>query len=298
MLFSQPRLALSSSALISSLLAACLLTITSHSYAHGLAPVSGLLTPESVVQAADGKIYVSEINGFGQDGDGQIRVIDHGKTSVLIQGLDDPKGLVLIGNDLYIADKTRVLRVALNQPTASAEVFLAATDFPTVPQFLNDLSADANGNLYISDSGDILGSGKGGIIYKVTPQRQLSLLLDGSIDARILAPNGLLADAKGEHLLLVDFTSGVLYNYNLLTKKLDEVASGLGGGDGIVKQANGTIYVSDWKAGKVFRIDPQHKVTLIKEGYQSAADIALTQDDHHLLVPDMKAGKLDIIDLR
>jgi hypothetical protein len=127
MLFFHPR-----RALISTLAAACLLTITSHSHAHGLAPVSGLLTPESVVQAADGKIYVSEINGFGQDGDGQIRVIDHGQTSVLVQGLDDPKGLVLIGNDLYIADKTRVLRVALNQSPASAEVFLAATDFSGV----------------------------------------------------------------------------------------------------------------------------------------------------------------------
>lgn len=284
--------------LISTVMAALLMTLASHSHAHGLEPVSELLTPESVVQAADGKIYVSEINGFGQDGDGQIRVIDHGKSSVLVKGLDDPKGLVIIGTDLYIADKSRVLRVSLAQPTATAEVFLAATDFPKVPQFLNDLSADANGNLYISDSGDILGTGKGGAIYKVTPQRGLSLLLDGTIDARILAPNGLLADAKGEQLLLVDFTSGVLYNYHLQTKKLDEVASSLGGGDGIVKQANANIYVSDWKSGKVYRVDPQHKVSLIKEGYQSAADIALTQDDHHLLVPDMKAGKLDIIELR
>ena len=284
--------------LISAVLTVLLVTLTSTSHAHGLEPVSGLLTPESVVQAADGKIYVSEINGFGQDGDGQIRVIDHGKSSVLTQGLDDPKGLVIIGNDLYIADKSRVLRISLNQTGATTEVFLAATDFPKVPQFLNDLSADANGNLYISDSGDILGRGKGGAIYKVTPQRQLSLLLDGNIDARILAPNGLLADAKGEHLLLVDFTSGVLYNYNQVTKKLEEVANGFGGGDGIVKQANGNIYVSDWKNGKVFRVDPQHKVNLIKEGYQSAADIALTQDDHHLLVPDMKAGRLEIIDLR
>ncbi|HWU65539.1 MAG TPA: SMP-30/gluconolactonase/LRE family protein [Methylophilus sp.] len=284
--------------LFSSILASFLMITGSTGYSHGLEPVSGLLTPESAVQAADGKIYVSEINGFGQDGDGQIRVIDHGKSSVLVQGLDDPKGLVIIGNDLYIADKSRVLRIALNQETASAEVFLAATDFPKVPQFLNDLSADANGNLYISDSGDILGTGKGGAIYKVTPQRKLSLLLDGNIDARILAPNGLLADAKGEHLLLVDFTSGVLYNYNQVTKKLEELANGFGGGDGIVKQANGNIYVSDWKNGKVFRVDPQHKVSLIKEGYQSAADIALTQDDHHLLVPDMKAGKLEIIDLR
>ena len=282
----------------SALLTTLTLGTTSAACAHGLAPVSGLLTPESVVQAADGKIYVSEINGFGQDGDGQIRVIDHGKSAVWLQGLDDPKGLVIIGNDLYIADKTRVLRAALDKQPARAEVVLAASDFPKTPQFLNDLSADANGNLYISDSGDILGSGKGGAIYQLTPQRQLNLLLDGTIDARILAPNGLLADAKGEHLLLVDFTSGVLYHYDLTLKTLSEIASGFGGGDGIVRQANGHIYVSDWKSGKVYKVNAQHAVSLLKEGYQSAADIALSQDDHHLLVPDMKAGKLDIIDLR
>jgi sugar lactone lactonase YvrE len=280
------------------LLASSLSLTSLVTYAQPLEPVKGLLTPESVVQAADGKIYVSEINGFGQDGDGQIRVLDHGQSSILVKGLDDPKGLVIIGNDLYIADKTRVLRVALNQPGATAEVFLSANEFTQPPQFLNDLAADANGNLYISDSGDILGTGKGGAIYKVSPQRQVTLLLDGKIDERILAPNGLLADAKGEHLLLVDFTSGVLYSYDMAGKSLQEIARGFGGGDGLVRQANGTIYVSDWKSGKIFRVDAQHKVTLIKQGYQSAADIALSQDDHHLLVPDMKAGVLDILPLR
>lgn len=283
--------------LISSVVATALFAVSSLSHAHGIEPVSGLLTPESVIQAADGKLYISEINEFGKDGDGQIRVIDHGKSSVLVQGLDDPKGLAIIGNDLFIADKNRIWRVALNQSPAKAEVHIAANEFPQLPQFLNDLAADANGNLYVSDSGDILGSGKGGIIYKITPQRKLTLLLDGKADARVLAPNGLLADAKGEHLLMVDFTSGVLYDYDLPGKRLQEVASGFGGGDGIVKQANGTVYVSDWKAGKVYRVEG-NKAVLVKDGYQSAADIALSQDGHHLLVPDMKAGALDVIQLR
>jgi sugar lactone lactonase YvrE len=282
---------------ISSLLAAVLFSLSSYSQAHGLEPVKGLLTPESVIQAADGKLYVSEINEFGKDGDGQIRVIDHGKTSVLVQGLDDPKGLTIIGTDLFVADKSRVLRVLLNQSPAKAEVYIAATEFPQVPQFLNDLAADANGNLYVSDSGDIMGTGKGGAVYKITPQRKLTLVIDGKADPRVLAPNGLLADAKGEHLLIVDFTSGILYNYDFAVRKLQEVASGFGGADGIVRQANGTIYVSDWKNGKVYRVD-NNKAVLLKDGYQSAADIALSQDDHHLLVPDMKAGALDVIQLK
>lgn len=265
--------------------------------AHGLEPVTGLLTPESVIQAADGKIYVSEINGFGQDGDGQIRVIDHGKTTVFVQGLDDPKGLAIVGPDLFVADRTRIWRIPLTQAPAVAEVYLAAEVFPQAPQFLNDLTADANGNLYVSDSGDILGSGKGGAIYRISPQRTLTLLIDGHTDERIQAPNGLLADAKGEHLLVVDFTSGILYDYDLVARKLGQIADGFGGGDGIVKQANGTIYVSDWKSGSIYRV-VHNKATLVKGGYQSAADIALSQDDHHLLVPDMKAGLVDILNLR
>ena len=122
-------------------------------------------------------------------------------------------------------------------------------------------------------------------------------MIDGKADPRVLAPNGLLADAKGEHLLIVDFTSGILYNYDLAARKLQEIASGFGGADGIVRQANGTVYVSDWKNGKVYRVD-SNKSVLLKDGYQSAADIALSQDDHHLLVPDMKAGALDVIRLK
>lgn len=281
---------------IPSLLTALLLSVGSHSQAHGLDPVNGLLTPESVVQAADGKIYVSEINEFGKDGDGQIRVIDHGKSAVLVQGLDDPKGLTIIGNDLFVADKNRIWRVTLDQSPAKAEVYIPASAFPQIPQFLNDLAADANGNLYVSDSGDIMGTGKGGAVYKIPPQGKPALLIDGQADARILAPNGLLADAKGEHLLIVDFTSGILYDYDVASRRLQEIASGFGGADGLVRQANGTIYISDWKAGKVYRVD-NHKAVLVKDGYQSAADIALSQDGHHLLVPDMKAGVVDVIQL-
>ena len=62
--------------------------------------ISGLKMPESVVQGQDGKIYVSEINGFGKDGDGQITVIENGKARVFTSGLDDPKGLVIIGLSL------------------------------------------------------------------------------------------------------------------------------------------------------------------------------------------------------
>src|SRR3990167_9346610 len=107
--------------------------------------ITGLKTPESAVAGRDGRIYVSEINEFGKDGDGQISVIDKdGKATVFATGMDDPKGLAMIGKDLYVADKARILKVA---PDGKWQVFAAADAFPATPQFFNDLESDRQGNL-------------------------------------------------------------------------------------------------------------------------------------------------------
>lgn len=259
--------------------------------------ITGLKMPESVVQAKNGKIYVSEINGFGQDGDGQITMIENGKASLFVKGLDDPKGLVIIGQYLYVADNKRVLKIALaGAKLGQIEVFAAATAFPETPQFLNDLEADITGNLYVSDSGDL--KGVGGAIYKISPQGKVTLVINSKQDARILAPNGLLMDDSGNVLMEVDFVSGILYSYNMKTNVLNDVAEGFGGGDGLVHHANGNMFVSDWKNGKVYSVNLAGEVKLIKSGYQAAADIALTKDEKILMVPDMKAGELDFISLQ
>jgi sugar lactone lactonase YvrE len=256
--------------------------------------ISGLKMPESVVQATDGRVFVSEINGFGVDGDGQISVIEAGQVTLFAKGLDDPKGLAIIGQSLYVADNKRILKLALSGPKqGQAEVFAAASAFPVTPLFLNDLEADLAGNLYVSDSGDL--KGKGGAVYQINAQGQVRLLINGQQDNRILAPNGLLMDDTGDVLMVVDFASGILYSYNLATKQLLDIAVGFGGGDGVVHHANGSMFVSDWKNGKVFRLDMNGEVTALAATYQSAADIALTKDEKILMVPDMKAGELNFI---
>jgi sugar lactone lactonase YvrE len=256
--------------------------------------ISGLKMPESVVQATDGRVFVSEINGFGVDGDGQISVIEAGQVTLFAKGLDDPKGLAIIGQSLYVADNKRILKLALSGPKqGQAEVFASSAAFPVTPLFLNDLEADLAGNLYVSDSGDL--KGNGGAVYQINAQGQVRLLINGQQDKRILAPNGLLMDDTGDVLMVVDFASGILYSYNLATKQLLDIAEGFGGGDGVVHHANGSMFVSDWKNGKVFRLDMNGEVTPLTATYQSAADIALTKDEKILMVPDMKAGELNFI---
>lgn len=259
--------------------------------------ITGLKTPESVVQATNGKIYVSEINGFGKDGDGQITVIENGKARVFATGLDDPKGLAIIGQNLYVADNKKVLKLELSgAKQGQVQMFAAAAAFPEMPLFLNDLESDIAGNLYVSDSGDL--KGNGGAIYKINPQGEVTLVINSKQDQRVLAPNGLLMDDSGDVILEVDFVSGVLYSYNMKTKALNDVAEGFGGGDGLVHHSNGSMFVSDWKNGKVFSINLAGDVKEVKSGYQSAADIALTKDEKTIMVPDMKAGELDFIPLQ
>lgn len=248
--------------------------------------VTGLKSPESVVAGPDGRIYVSEIGEFGKDGDGRIGVVDAGgKLHAFAEGMDDPKGLAFVGNDLYVADKTRVLKVGID---GKWQVFAAADAFPVTPQFLNDVEADGLGNIYVSDSGDL--KGKGGAIYRINKNGKVARIV-GDNDARVQAPNGLLMGGRGT-LLEVDFVSGILYRIKLRTGEMEKIAEGFGGGDGIVRGSKGVLYVSDWKNGKVYSVSKQGEVKLLQDGYQAAADIGLSKDGKFILVPDMKAGEL------
>ena len=277
---------------ISKLLLALVALISITAQAHETKKITGLKMPESAIAAKDGRVFVSEIGEFGKDGDGQITVVDkNGEAKVFAQGLDDPKGLAIVGKDLYVADNHRVIKIT---PDGKTSVFVAAEAFPEAPQFLNDLESDAAGNIYVSDSGDL--KGVGGAVYKINPQGKVSVIINGKQDARVLAPNGLLMGKTPNCIMVVDFVSGVLYRLEMKKNTLIEVAKGFGGGDGIVKGKKDQFFVSDWKNGKVFSVKLEKgavaNAELVKEGFAAAADIAPSQDGKFLLVPDMKAGEL------
>ena len=253
--------------------------------------ITGLKTPESVVQAKDGSIYISEIVEFGKDGDGQISKVDKkGNVTVFAKGMDDPKGLAMIGDKLYVADKNRVLEVSKD---GTWQVYGAQMAFPSTPVFLNDIATDKLGNLYVSDSGDLK---SGGQIFKIAKGGAPITVIADSKNPDILAPNGLLFEGRN-NLLSVDFESGILYRVNLSTGATSKMAEGFGGGDGLVKTKAGKIIISDWKAGKINEL-VAGKARLIKDGYKAAADIARTNDGKYLMVPDMKAGELDFVEIK
>ena len=266
------------------LLLSMLVSVTLKAH-ESLNAISGFVSPESVVQDAKGDIYVSEIGEFNKDGDGKItRISIDGKLSTFANGMDDPKGLIFIGKSLYVTDKNRVLKV---EPDGKWSVFGSTMAFPQTPIFLNDITSDESGNLYVSDSGNLK---SGGAIFKISKDKKITLVLNENTP-EILAPNGLWI-AKND-LYEVDFSSGILYKINLKTKSISKIAEGLGGGDGLVKFGD-NFFISDWKNGKIYKVQG-NKVSLYKDGFTAAADIALSYDKKSIITPDMKAGSVTIV---
>jgi glucose/arabinose dehydrogenase len=253
--------------------------------------VTGLKNPESVAVGTDGRIYVSTIGDFDKDGDGAVMVIQDGKAVPFATGLDDPKGLAAFQGFLYVADKNKVWRI---DASGKADLFAPTTAFPKPPLFLNDLVVDPeSGLLYVSDSGDL--NGKGGAVYRITPKGLVEIVTDAKRWPGLLTPNGLVMDGAA-HILLLDFGSGELHRIKLADGSHEKLADGFDGGDGLVWDRFGRLYVSSWKTGKVWVIPrPGDKSILMAEGFQSAADIGLDPTGRFILVPDMKAGTLTAI---
>lgn len=261
-----------------------------------LKEIAGLTMPESAVAHPDGRIFVTEIGEFNKAGDGKVTVVHpDGRTETLVGGLNDPKGMALSGEHLYVADMDRVLRIGLD---GTVTELATPGDFPHKPVFLNDVEIGGDGVVYVSDSGDDKGQGAG--IYAIAPDGGIRTVLGAN--AGIVRPNGLLIDGAGA-LLVADFGTGKLYR--LVMKKaggkpaLKLLYSGFGAADGLVRDRDGALYVSDWKGGKVWRLStPRSAPQLIAEGHKSSADIALSADGGYLLMPDMMAGKLVFLPLK
>ncbi|TGW07059.1 ATP/GTP-binding protein, partial [Mesorhizobium sp. M2D.F.Ca.ET.145.01.1.1] len=112
---------------------------------------TGLEQPESALfDAANNRIIVSNISGNPGDADGigYLSVLStEGKivTQHWTDGMDAPKGMAIAGGKLYVADITKVRVVDL----ASGKL-IASIVIPNAV-FLNDMTSDQSGKVYVTD---------------------------------------------------------------------------------------------------------------------------------------------------
>ncbi len=254
--------------------------------------IDGIIHPESAFTTRDGRVFLSEIGQVGKKGDGRIlEIFTSGEKKVIASGLNDPKGLLVEGNTIYVTDIDEIKKVSMDGKVSS---WLGPKNFPRKISFLNDLTIDRNTIIYVSDSGKVVrGERRGGAVYRISSTGKISLLVDSANDSDIQAPNGLLAFQRG-HLMVADFTTGVLSRIRLRDFSVEKMAEGFGGGDGLA--FSGTkLYISDWKGGKIWSLDltsPGQTPEIVKEGFTNPADIDVTSDGKFLVVPEMmKATK-------
>ncbi|MDZ4819269.1 MAG: PQQ-dependent sugar dehydrogenase [Planctomycetota bacterium] len=250
---------------------------------------TGLKNPESVA-VSDGKFYVTNIGEFNKDGDGSVVLVEDGKSTPFTIGLNDPKGITSFASNLFVTDKTRILKI---DSKGKATVIAAAKDFPVAPQFLNDIVSDEKGTLYVTDSGDFKTTGA---IFSIDPKGKVSLVTNGKKSPLVKAPNGVVMHTS-EHLLFNDVSNGELYHLSLPEGTVTKIAEGFGRSDGLAWSPDGRLYICDHSSGKdggkVYGIPKAGaKPVLVASGLKSAADICFDPATNQIVIPDMQGGQL------
>jgi hypothetical protein len=238
-----------------------------------------MTTCESVIyDKTNDVLYVANINGApdGKDGNGFISKVSlDGKVTEAqwVKGMDAPKGMGIANGKLYVTDIDRVHEIEIATGKISKTHKLQGA------KFLNDITTDAAGKVYISDTG-------GGTI---------SIIENGKVSKwieNLQGPNGLYAE--GNEILTVLWDGKTLNVIDPTSKQLTVKTDSVENGDGIEAIGNGEYLVSSWN-GMVHHIGADWKKTLVldtRADSVSAADIEYIQEKNLLLIPTFFKNKV------
>ncbi len=226
--------------------------------------------PESVLFDKDARVlYVSQIEGKGneKDGVGSIaRLSPDGKITDAgwITGLNAPKGLGRHNGKLYIADLDELVIADIRSGKVLEKIKVEGA------AFLNDITVDSKGTVYISDSNT----------------GQIHAYQGGKVTRHFKSPtrpNGLLA--VGNDLLILD--SGSLLRLDA-AKNLTTLAQGMEKStDGIEQVSPGTYIVSAW-IGVVYLVTDKGDVRQLldtREIKSNTADIGYDAKKKIVYIP-------------
>jgi DNA-binding beta-propeller fold protein YncE len=229
-----------------------------------------LKTPESVLY--DEKrdvIYVANINGepAAIDGNGFISILKSDgtvKNLEWVKNLNAPKGMAIYKGKLYVSDVNQLIEIDIEKGEISAKY-----DAPDAV-FLNDVTADADGLVFVSDN-------RANKIY-LLKKGKFEVWMEGK---PFETPNGLMAE-KGK-LLVGDKN---IYEVDIQTKKTTLLIEDAGGVDGLEKNRDGEFVFSNWP-GRIFIHKNGKTIKLLDTTAQElkTADIDFDLKHDLILVP-------------
>ncbi len=251
--------------------------------------------PESVVfDPQKHCLYVSNVNGKPNEKDGNGYISKVALDGTLIQrhwitGLHAPKGMTIVHDRLYVADINQLVVIDLKQNKIVQRY--------TAPQaqFLNDVTADSHGNVYVS--GFLTDS-----IYRLQ-QQHFSLWLKSD---KLASPNGLLV--KDNQLIIASWgrmtngfatkIPGHLLTVDLSSKAIKDLGhTPIGNLDGLEPDVLGHYLVTDWMAGRLYLIDSTGQSQTLLALHQGSADLTVLPAQHRVIIPMMMDGKILAFDM-
>jgi sugar lactone lactonase YvrE len=277
--------------------------------------------PESITKAWNGKLYVSIQGASGNLGvlDGEIRQVDlaAGTATPFVTGLENPRGLAFTGRFLIAADQQKIFKIDQDgKKTVLAEV----SQFPFPANFFNDAAAEAGGKaVYVTEMGrrDLIREAPPSPlaphlipvdsdaayaipatarVYRITMDGKISSVFEPS--RKLLVINGVTEVKKRKTLLVLDFFHGSVVEVDAKKNTKSIIATGLRGADGIEQASDGTIFVSSFDNGAVWRMDAngENMRQLVSgQGFQTTADFYLDEAAGKLYVPNTATGAVLIV---
>lgn len=232
---------------------------------------SVLKIPESVLFDGKNKVlYVSNIDGASDQKDSKGFIAKLGLDGSIINanwitGLNAPKGMGLYKNKLYVTDLTEVVVIDTKKGIITERIPVENSIF------LNDLSIDEKGLVYVTDS-------RTGRVHTIE-NNQVLLLLE-----KLQSPNGILAVKDG--LMILD--RGSLLKMSFSNGQLSKIADGMDPGtDGIEMTTRKDYIVSCWGGVIYYVYANGNKKTLLdtRETKINSADIGFDPKSGIIYVP-------------
>ena len=262
-------------------------------------------SPSAIVYDAKRDLYwVSNLNGEDAKGSGFIsRLEPDAERSTLnyIDGrrsgveLEQPRGLAVFGDVLYVADLKTVRRYKASngEPLGDIEIPGAV--------FLSDVAVAVDGSLYVADVGgdpnDAALDAGSDAVYQVSPAGQVSVVARrsdlGGPFALLANPTGLWVTCTGKQELLLLVPSGDSAPVN------DAGRLALPGAAprGLVEMPDGTFVISSALTGSVYRGYPDGPFQPVISNLESPADLGYDTRRRRLLIPLLTGHSLAIFEL-
>jgi len=238
-----------------------------------------LTTSESVYY--DAKIhlaYVSCINGNPTDKDGngfiaQVSITGEIITLKWISMLNAPKGMGIYKNKLYVTDIDQIVEIDIEQAAITKIIDVEGA------KFLNDITIDPDGVVYISD----MATNKIHYYHK-------GILGTWFEDEKMIGTNGLFYEDKE----ILAGTKNGIFSIRMEDKRLWHLITDTGGIDGLKADGKDNYIISDWM-GKIQLVniedDPIELLNTSNTGV-NAADIEFISDKNLLLVPTFSDNRV------